>query len=349
MNFKSLISVFYILLLSCDTYSVSWINTENIQTIYYQGMLSTQAQCAKYCGPQGMRATTGEKITCPGSIELIHAPFIGREISEIALKNDKDRRWYYPFSVLNTAQKLVGMLGDQRANLVIECDRNDGDEQISVAEYATNISKMNFGQEGDIAEHQSKMALCEKQFPGAAKILWGVSRGAATTFNAFARYHYQNVKLVVLEGCFDTVYHAISSRIPKLMNKFKFHELYHRLVARATAYRPDGISPLASVDGFPEGIPVVFITSEVDRKVAKECTLNLVAHLANRGKNDVYLLVLKSADHSSYSLGDGPDQKNYLHLIHAVYKRYGLGHVSEYAQQGEGLLARCLVTAENLR
>ncbi len=104
---------------------------------------------------------------------------------------------------------------------------------------------------------------------------------------------------------------------------------------------------------FPEGTPVIFITSEIDNSVPCEGTIRLANELASQKKNDVYLqllvvglldiylLVLKNSSHPKYMIDDAQDTEDYLALIHAAYKAYGLPHIPWHADNGKELLSQC--------
>lgn len=60
---------------------------------------------------------------------------------------------------------------------------------------------MSIGQETDMQSHRRKYdSWLASKDKTQGLILWGVSRGTAATFCAFAKRKYPEVKLVVLEG-----------------------------------------------------------------------------------------------------------------------------------------------------
>jgi hypothetical protein len=114
---------------------------------------------------------------------------------------------------------------------------------------------------------------------------------------------------------------------------------------QVTSHIHNGHSPISLVDSFPEGIPAVFITSKLDRSVPPEGTIKLAKKLAERKKNDVYLLVLEASSHSGYMMDNPEDAKKYLSFMHALYKKYELPYIPQYAKQGEELdiVTKCLL------
>lgn len=308
-----------------------WVNpTGNIvQTIFVQGMMDSQKQCAKSCGPKGMIATTGEHVVCPESIELIQNPYIGKELDEIILAHDNRYAWYNPLAYIGMVQQWGFEKQRAKYNYIIKGTRPD---KPSVATHSVDFFKLNFGQHRDIEECSSKIALCNEQYPKSKKILWGTSRGGAALFDALAKKKYDDVSMLVCEGCFDTVGHTIEMRTPWLLKKMGLHIAFHYFLAAVTEYKVNGISPINSVETFPEKVPVVFITSQADTNVAKECTLALMQKLKERNKNPIHCCVLKESIHNRYALGDGEDQQKYRHFIHRLYKKYDLPYIAHYAE-----------------
>ena len=94
---------------------------------------------------------------------------------------------------------------------------------------------------------------------------------------------------------------------------------------------------------FLKGIPVIFITSEIDVVVPCKNTENIARKLAEKGKNDVYLLKLKRSSHPSYMFDDREDHDNYEAFINAIYKKYNLRHDPKLAANGEGLIQECII------
>jgi hypothetical protein len=191
-----------------------------------------------------------------------------------------------------------------------------------LSEYAIDTSRVSIGQATDTNEHYEKYQLWSKETPNSSCILWGVSRGAATTFCSMAKHQYQDVKLVILEGCFgkmEKVFTSLLSHYPaKLVHRLV--PLYYKAFDHTSKQEP-----LDLVDQFPPNIPVVFITSKKDEVVPCENTIELAHALAARGKNDVYLYVLESSYHSEYSIKT--EKYKYFDFIHAIYRHYNLDYI----------------------
>ena len=177
-------------------------------------------------------------------------------------------------------------------------------------------------------------------------ILWGVSRGTAATFCALAEHQYDNVKLVILEGAIDSIPNVLRNWITPFVSEERTQNIMRGVNSAFSffyqhgfmKFNPEGSSPLKSVEDFPEGIPVIFITSKLDTEVTCSNTENIAQSLVAKGKNDVYLLKLERSSHPNYMYDDPNDRSHYETFIHAIYKKYNLKHIPELASQGENLI-----------
>lgn len=296
-----------------------------VKTVFFQGVLCSQIQASKYCGPKGFTATTGEHVICPNALDLIYDPYIGSELEEIILNPKQSYEWYSPIPSINTFQNYI--FSNQRKRYQYQISNSGIIETLGT--HAVDFSKLNIGQKRDVTECEKRINLCKQQHPNSDLILWGVSRGAATMFSSIALNHYKNVKLIVLEGCFDSVLHTAYMRLGEVCADLGITKGSLYLLSLLTEFKLGGICPLNTIDQFPENVPVVFITSKNDTNVNKVCTDVLVRKLRKRGKNTVHYIVLKDAGHNSYSLGTGPDQQKYFTELHTIYKQYGLPYIAQ--------------------
>jgi hypothetical protein len=327
-------------------------------TIFYQGMNTSQAQALKYTVDEKIIATTGEIMWCEGRnqlsrLKVIYNLFIGKEIKDVDLKPFKNICSFF------NPVKLFGALATRWSNW-----RNGFHFQVpivaspeSVKFHAPILSKMSFGQETDHISHRIKyQSWLKKTDKRDGIILWGVSRGTAATFTSFAIEKYPEVKLVILEGAIDSIPNVMLNRISHSLNSTRmassvmpFVNSCFRFFKRhsITSYNPDGLSPLDYVNTFPENIPVVFITSEIDREVPHKNTENIAMALARKGKNDVYRLILKHSSHPNYMFDNREDRDAYECFIHAIYKKYQFQHDELLAIKGEKIMQKsCLFDRE---
>lgn len=323
------------------SHSKSKDTINEIHTLFYQGILCSQTQLTKYT-KEKVIATTGEEMVCIGRnklkpIDVLINPFTGIEIDDVNTEPFSSIKSYLnPIKLVSAAASRIinwysGVHISQKKTQLPMQSRSG-----TIKSNTLNISKMSFGQETDITSHFKKYQLWQTQNPTSNLILWGVSRGAATTFNAFARYKYPAVKLIILEGCFysidDILSHKFSQPIPTIVNSG---------LSLFTQYHKNGPSPGKHVEEFPVDVPVVFITSEVDNIVPCHSTEKLANALANKQKNDVYLLKLRRSSHPNYMFDDSEDRNQYETFIHAVYERYHLPYNPILAANGRAFLDKC--------
>jgi len=329
-----------------------WISTnenQEIFTIFYQGLFCSQDQIANYTTGNFL-TTTNELVHSKKGIEIIQNPFIGKEIEEVMLCPSK--------SVPEKNTCLEGKSSWERFQIKLQLiylkyrsklygletkplePRHHGPSLKSVYFQRALI---NIGQEGDVQNHRQKFELCEFLHPNAGFILFGASRGAVTTFNSIASYHYQNVKLVILESCFysleDLLYHRFSFCRKSLRLRKALLQLLEIIFPRFS--RDHNMTPFRLIDYFPENIPVVFITSRKDGIVPVETTVNIAKELSLRNRNPVYLLVLCRSSHNMYPIHNSTDQRIYLRFIHALYRKYDLPFIPQHATLGQEILLQC--------
>lgn len=316
-----------------------WHYPENkpIYTVFYQGLCTSQVQAAKYVGPHGFTATTGEHVVAKCNAPLIAHLAIGPEIDEVILKNQPTDT---PKQSLLNPKKIAASIKrglcyglSKASQWKFGINISDSHEdRPSVKAHDINISNINLGQQQDIMSHEKKVLSCYEHYPESDLILWGVSRGAATTFDAIACNNYSNkTRLVVLEGCFDSVDSVITSLWKPL-------QLWAHLLLKATAYDKNGIAPINMVDQFsmqlPEQTPVVFSTSLGDTMVPHTSVQRLAHALAQADKKygkkrKIFLITLKGAPHYSY-MKIKKDNQFYLRAIHTIYHYLNLPHLPAY-------------------
>lgn len=295
------------------------------KTLFYQGFWSSQTQLAKYTGQGGFIATTGEHVTCTGAMDAIYDPFIGCELDEVRLRDEG--RWSGPIELaLQTQTSIANWWNGIR----VEKPSTRSTGTLTVSSHSIDFSKVSIAQGLDIANHKKRHDALGSAEP---TILYGVSRGAATTFSAFALHKYSNVKLVVLEGCFYDICGVFEYRYGRMFEPCQ--KVIRWMFPSVTI---DGPSPAAAIESFPPGVPVLFITSKVDTSVPCYATELLAKELAMRELNPVYLLVLEKSSHPNYMCDDQEDKEAYVTLLHALYKQYGLPYIESMAQEGEELV-----------
>lgn len=330
---------------------------KQIRTIFYQGIYNSQVQLAKYLPEtQGFIATTGEKVTCRRGLDLIINPYIGREIDEIEPYKPTFSSWLNPLKIFSY---LFGFIGNWANNIDIqprvpssECSTRftlseqspkvekvpkvpEVEEPSSVRTHYINLFKFNFGQDGDLANHYDKYIGCVNEYPDHDLILWGVSKGAATTLNALVKNNYETskIKMVVLEGCFSDIEsvfkHWVENRsyfdanfwLAKVFLWLLEKDLLRYLISYRMNKDHDPVHILSSV---PHNVPIVFITSAIDIVVPASQTVELYEKLRETGHPNVHLLILKNSRHHAYMFDDEEDRAAYRDFIKDLYSKYGL-------------------------
>ncbi len=322
---------------------------QDVRTIYYQGVHASQAQVSKYTGTRGFIATTGEYVICKKGFDVIENPYIGTELEEIHLKKvyQSKRAKIKAFfrHPVRTLEQCMNTIFENKL-FGISIDRTGKSQKETLKAYSVDISAMSLAQGADIIQHQARYDLCLKEYPDSDIILYGVSRGAATTFNACATNHYNNnkIRLIILEGCFDSIPGIIHS-FPLSFKSKSLEKFFVKRVSALTQFQAKGLSPISMVEQFPVDIPVVFITSLCDHIVPMVSVERMVDALKRRGKNPLYLLVLKHSSHPKYMIDNKEDTENYRDFLHILYKSLNLSYIPEYAESGEkkGLLQMCRV------
>lgn len=260
--------------------------TDKYTTIFFAGNGSSIAQGARYTGASGLGWTTSYP-----SIRTMISPLLTGDDDPSDVSRGPVAWLLYPIYLLVHAYS--GLIG--------------------VRPYTTNIFTLNLAQDGDIAVAKRRILNSEDDI-----ILYGCSRGAATAVSVLAHLPddaLARIKLVVLEGVFDSVEHVIDRRFPP-----PFRPLIRSLLTHSQ-YRATGSSPIGLVDLLPKNIPIVIITSRTDTIVHPACTLNLYRRLSERMAN-VHLITLNHSSHSGYATDDVGDIGRYYTKLMEIYARY---------------------------
>lgn len=167
-------------------------------------------------------------------------------------------------------------------------------------------------------------------------ILWGVSRGAATTFSAFCSHYYTNVKLVVLEAPFYSIPSLLETRYSRAVARIALAALQ-----RVTSFNKNGPSPASLVHKCPPHVPFAFISSRADTEVPLSETRRFIDALMARGQNPIWLLVLDHSAHPSYPIENTQDRIQYACFMHALYRHLRLPYIARLAELGQSLLVSC--------
>lgn len=324
---------------------------------YYSGWYLSQGLAAFYIG-QPLVTTTNEIVHFQHTwIQNVLEFFGGGNYTQGILAIPATRLWVYPeiqeidrqatFSLSNLFQQLARSVLGFHLTHASDVPRYTPlyplDEQGSVVNYTVVSSKSSLGQITDINDFQRRYMSLKRLNPKNI-VVYGVSRGAATTFAALADHHYDNIKLCILEGPPGSISSLFKFYFSQLLGPL----LYNPLIAYLFLGQQHNVNKesqaIARVDRFPLDIPLVIISSRNDEVVCHKSSLNIALRVAaNRQmakEQDkqiaaVYFLQLDTPLHNYYTRGNTKDSQRYQNFIHAIYRKYELPYIEQFANAGE--------------
>ncbi len=279
-------------------------DSNNIATIFFQGNMSSRNQAANYAGNEGLDVKisneTIEHVYRPDAPKILHNIYPYDDLNDVA----------YGFSI----NPLHWCL--QIKSLVVNTYCNIHGSSIS----HSYITENNIGGKEDVNQHIRAIHECVKANPSKKIVLFGCSRGAATTLITLANLSKELLKhiaLVIVEAPFDSIPSVIesSSWFPAPTMAF---------LKSVTKYDENQQSPLDAVssDEFPLDIPLAFITSKVDTRVPIENTQKLIDVLKAKNHSNVYHLMLENSHHALMHSHNEQDKQNYVEFVNELYERY---------------------------
>ncbi|MBA3537939.1 MAG: hypothetical protein H0T84_15265, partial [Tatlockia sp.] len=321
--------------------------------IYYPGKGDTQATAATLIGKEPLATTTGETVSLesPGICTLPRERIWNYpELPE----NDLDQNEFDPRSLGYSISKLW------RRNLKVS-KKEAGYQPLgpheerkgSLANYRVDYAKSSMGQKTDVLAHQYKYEALQKYNEEHGSeidniVLYGVSRGAATTFRKLGTLGedskpYEDIKLCVLEGPPASMSDVIKNYVGKSLTKKLYNPEMQTLVSFVCGdeHSTDkDAQAQAYVDTFPIHVPLLIVSSKKDGLVPHSSSAKLALRVAARRQiaNDsaaVYLLQLDTCGHNDYTTNNSRDSQRYQNFVHAVYRKEGLAYIEEYANKGE--------------
>ena len=206
-----------------------------------------------------------------------------------------------------------------------------------------NKHQVNLGQTQDMNSLAAAYAIAEKKYPECRFVGHGVSRGGATWLNFCAEYNPEKICALIIESPFDDPVNVLKNLISYLPGAdYLVKNLGVKLLRFLfPLWEENGIKPIDVVDKISTNIPLLFIHSGQDSLIPIESSLNLCQKLANSG-HEVYCLILKSGGEHALIFHE-QEGSLYNKVVHAFYKKYGLPHEPQCAQEGQQLLEDCKV------
>jgi len=296
--------------------------------LYSPGFLGSEIVMARYCPV--FIASTGEKVAGLRGGHVIGESHTAVCFSEIDLR--KAEKWWR-----KKLKPVATWVFEARLGIKVE---EVPESTQTVLNYFYKFDQANLGQGADIACLEDSYKKHIERYPHKKVVLYGDSRGAATTFIFFALHKPTQVGAIVLEGIFDTMPHVIT-HLFKYSNKLPgVSAAWHRLLGLCLkSYKPQGPFPLHYVDDIDLETPILLVTSLKDEVVPYQCVMRLYCKLKARGHNKVHMLVLKDAWHTHYMLDGHGEKKAYEGVVHAFYRHYELPYNTALANTGQELFA----------
>lgn len=213
--------------------------------------------------------------------------------------------------------------------------------------YVPEVTRANIGQEADIETLRKHLTEHHTKYFGTKVVMYGDSRGAATTFNLIALDH-PHVACAILEGIFDSIPHLIKHCWRWKSKHVRIEGMLHSLLKTCTnCYAENGPFPVDYVDKIPLHVPLLLVTSLVDEIVPYQSTMRLYCHLKEHGCTNVHLLVLKNSSHKGYMIGR--DRNVYESCVHAFYRAYGVDYDKNLAGIGQQYFEKTQPTVQHVR
>jgi len=267
--------------------------------------MASRNQGAKYCGEDGIQFEYNGRsyhAVVPGSPKILYNCFAYEELNDVG--------YGWSWNPIHLIMLPVSLAQRYYYNIYDDAPL-----------HYIQLTQLNVGGSEDVLQHQNALRKAvEKDVleRGRQLVLFGCSRGAATTFTSAATCSndlIQHVRLVILEAPFDSLQNVVEKTS-------WFPSLTLPLLRNFTKYDDTQLSPLDAAEQFPLHVPVAFVTSELDDRVPRECTQHIVDRLRERGHQHVHTLELRHSGHSVMPISNDEDQIAYLKFVNSLYEKY---------------------------
>lgn len=316
--------------------------------LYSPGLMGSEALMCRF--NPSFTASTGEKIACTIGGHVIGEPHTATIFPDIDINKPSGFTLNPLTAYMNGARRdlfpLVERFFHESYGITVI---DNPKSSKSVLNYTPRFTKANIGQRKDINCLAKTYKKHLAQYPGTDIVLYGDSRGAATTFNFIALHKPAQVKAAVLDGIFDSVPHCVKHFLYNDKGERAEKRLHDTLCLVAWRYKKNGPSPLDYAEKITDDIPLLLVTSLNDQIVPPQCTINLYKKLISRGLKKVHLLILNKASHPCYMIHNEEDRTRYEAVVHAFYKQYGLPYNRAKAETGEQYFLKTQPTVTELQ
>lgn len=335
---------------------------------YYSGMWLSQGLAAFYIG-QPLVTTTNEIVHFqPTWLQLLWQLFGGKNYTKGILTIPASRLWVYPeipeidreagagleYLLQRLIRSVIGFYLTYANDASRYIPLYPMNETGSVVNYTVSLSKCSLGQTTDIAAFHSRYMHLTRLNPKNI-VVYGVSRGAATSFAALADQKYNNIKLCILEGPPGSISSLFKCYFSHLLGPLLYNPFIAYLFLGQQHKIDKDSQAIARADKFPLDIPLVIISSQNDEVVCQKSSLNIALRVAaNRQRAtgpiaEVYFLQLDAPLHNYYTRGNTYDSHRYENFIHAIYRKYNLPFIEQFANAGEHELSVAELTQGPLK
>ena len=280
---------------------------EDVVTIYFQGNNAPRTQACKYAGKAGLDVRTTknevEHVYNPDAPHLLHNLFLYNELNDIEYGCTWNPCHWLSGAVQKAGVWYYNVYGTS-------CTPHN------------KWSVLNLAGTEDVTQYVNAIKDCIRQHPEKKIVLFGTSRGAATlitTLSVLTTPQLSHIKLAIAEAPFATVESVLydtwpSPMVPCILGLLEWY----------TQFRREQWSPLDAVRSasFPLQVPLLFVTSEIDKMVPVCNTMQLIDVLQSKEHPDLHHLKLQRSHHSTMSIDDAEDQEAYLNQVRRLYRKY---------------------------
>lgn len=277
-------------------------NTDEIITVFFPGHMSSRTQATNYTNKVTIKITDEitEEVHIPNAPLILHNVFPAKDLDDIG--------YGFTLNPLHMLFKVKSFVVNEYCNI-----------QGASLGYSY-ITEDNVSGKKDVEQNIKAIEECVKLHPDNKIVLFGCSRGAATTIITLANLDIEilkHIKLVIVEAPFDSVENVVNS-------SFYFPNFILNSLKWFTKYDENQQTPLDAVNSekFPLNVPIAFVTSEVDTTVPIDNTMNLINVLKNRNHQHLHHLNLKNSHHALMHSHNPEDVNNYLQFVNNLYELY---------------------------
>ena len=203
-------------------------------------------------------------------------------------------------------------------NLIFQCSSFFGKP--------VNRDTMHMGQSLDIETLKNQIK------PDNNYILYGVSRGGATTISYLAKHNPDNVQALIIDAAPADMITAVDELQHKIGYKFAADRDAQEYIFNTIfpAYSAGSTPPVDDIINIVnKDLPIFIVHAHTDTTVTIQSAWRYYVAFLQAGFTHVYLCELQVGKHAHYM--KGPDSSRYLQALHSFYKAHNLTYNDDYA------------------